>query len=58
MKKPKINGDMCMKCGACVGSCPVNAMFLREYIVEVNDDCTGCGLCKKICPVGAVTQEE
>ncbi len=55
MSKPCIDLDACMRCGACVGTCPVNAMFLKEYTVEVNDDCTSCGLCKKVCPVGAVS---
>ncbi len=29
----------CMHCGACVGSCPVNAIYLNEVVLEFNDDC-------------------
>ncbi len=57
MIKPNINEDMCMRCGACVGTCPMNAMFLKEFTVEVNEDCTACGLCVKACPVGAISLE-
>jgi len=47
-----------MRCGACVGTCPVNAMFLDEYKVTVNDDCIACKLCTRTCPVGALTVVE
>jgi len=52
--KPEVNQEKCMHCGACVGVCPANAMTLKEYIVEINDDCTACGLCTRACPVGAI----
>ncbi len=52
--KPDVDQEKCMHCGACVGTCPENAMFLKEYIVEINDECTGCGLCVNTCPVGAL----
>lgn len=44
----------CMHCGACVGSCPVNAIYLNEVVLEFNDDCTLCKRCIKVCPVGAI----
>ena len=44
----------CMHCGACVGSCPVNAIFLNEVVLEFNDDCNLCKRCIKVCPVGAI----
>ena len=44
----------CMHCGACVGSCPVNAIYLKEVVLEFNDDCTMCKRCIKVCPVGAI----
>jgi ferredoxin len=48
----------CMHCGACVGSCPVNAICLNEVVLEFNDDCTLCKRCIKVCPVGAITLVE
>lgn len=60
MKKDKLDElevdiDKCMHCGACVGSCPQNAMMLREVVIEVNDDCNLCKRCIKACPVGAIS---
>ena len=53
-----VDQSICMRCGGCVGTCPVNAMFLEEYRVTVNDDCIACELCTRMCPVGALTMEE
>ena len=49
--------EKCMHCGACVGSCPQNAIFLNEVVLEFNDKCNKCGRCVKTCPVGAITME-
>ena len=51
----EVDIDKCMHCGACVGSCPQNAITLREVLIEFNDDCTLCKRCIKACPVGAIT---
>lgn len=42
-----------MYCGACVGTCPDNAIYLHETRIEFSD-CRECGLCVKVCPVGAI----
>ena len=44
----------CMHCGACVGSCPVNAIFLNEVVLEFNAHCNMCKRGIKVCPVGAI----
>lgn len=44
----------CMHCGACVGSCPRNAMYLNDLTVTALENCNGCGICIKICPVSAI----
>jgi len=49
--------ERCMHCGACVGSCPSNAIYLNEVILSFNSDCTKCGRCVKVCPVGAIRME-
>jgi ferredoxin len=49
--------ERCMHCGACVGSCPSNAIYLNEVIPSFNSDCTKCGRCVKVCPVGAIKME-
>ncbi len=50
---PELVIEKCMRCGACSGACPVNAIFLEEHSPKVSDECTECGLCVKVCPVGA-----
>lgn len=50
--------DKCLHCGGCVGSCPQNAMFLNDFMLEVDQSaCTRCGRCVKLCPVGAFKPE-
>jgi len=52
-----INIEKCMHCGACVGSCPQNAIFLNDIFLEFNELCNRCGRCVKACPVGALKLE-
>ena len=49
------NDQLCLHCGACVGSCPTNSIFLHETaFVEFLSTCIECELCVTICPVGAI----
>jgi NAD-dependent dihydropyrimidine dehydrogenase PreA subunit len=34
-----VNVDKCFHCGACVGSCPQNAIYLAEVVLEFNEKC-------------------
>lgn len=54
----KIKHDLCMHCGACVGTCPENLLFLDDLVLEVNEGCIECELCVKACPVGALELRE
>lgn len=49
--------EKCMHCGACVGTCPQNAIFLNEVVLTFNEKCNRCGLCVKCCPAGALKLE-
>ncbi len=52
----KINRDRCLRCGGCVGVCPVQALHLTENGVIIDEErCVECGNCEKICPVGAIS---
>ncbi|KYK26278.1 MAG: ferredoxin [Candidatus Proteinoplasmatales archaeon SG8-5] len=51
-----VNPNKCLRCGLCVGSCPENAIFLREVELVFNDDCIGCKTCIRLCPVGALSE--
>ena len=48
-----IDGDLCHRCGSCVGICPTDVLGLdkEEYpIVKNISACTDCDLCVKVCP--------
>ncbi len=49
--------EKCMHCGACVGSCPQNAIYLNEIVLEFNENCNRCGRCVRLCPAGALKME-
>jgi ferredoxin len=54
----KINNFKCIKCGACVGVCPVQALVLTEEGITFDKNkCIKCGACVKICPANAVSKE-
>lgn len=53
-----IDVEQCMHCGACVGTCPRNALFLHDLTVAADDDCNGCGLCVRVCPVAAIAKND
>lgn len=52
-----VSVQSCMHCGACVGSCPQNAIFLNDTCPEFGEACNRCGRCVKACPVGALELE-
>ena len=35
----KVNYSKCLHCGGCAGSCPMNAIYLNDYILEFSDAC-------------------
>jgi len=50
-----ISLNHCDQCGTCIAVCPVDALMLTEFKVEVDrDSCTECGICVKICPIAAL----
>ncbi|MBK7212231.1 MAG: glycyl-radical enzyme activating protein [Bacteroidales bacterium] len=56
-KKQKLYSfSKCIGCGACVGICPENALFMEDNgnIVTDNSLCTLCGKCAKVCPTKAI----
>ncbi|MCL2051178.1 MAG: 4Fe-4S binding protein [Lachnospiraceae bacterium] len=50
-----IINESCINCGACGGSCPVDAIFQGDSQYEINPDtCIDCGACADTCPVAAI----
>lgn len=44
----------CIKCGACIASCPVEAISMVNGKVTIDPaKCISCGTCAAVCPVGA-----
>ena len=53
-----IINDDCIACGACVPTCPVDAIKEGDplYII-VKEECIDCGACVDSCPVSAIVAE-
>lgn len=50
--------DACISCGACAGSCPVDAIKEGDGQFVVDDGaCISCGACQDACPSGAISLE-
>ena len=57
--KVSVNKALCKGCGVCVYFCPVKALALNEFKIEVvePDKCTGCMMCELRCPDFAIEVE-
>lgn len=51
----KINKNKCTSCGACVKSCPFNAITMEKKAVVNHDKCMGCGVCTSQCAAGCIS---
>jgi len=50
-----INTDeRCLRCGGCVGVCPLSALSLGEHGIACSDKCNNCKICLNFCPMGAI----
>ena len=51
----KIDQKKCIKCGSCVGACPVGAISFdsKGNVVIDPKKCISCGTCYAVCPVEA-----
>jgi len=50
---PVTDEELCIKCGKCKESCPVDAICISDTISTNPDVCIFCCACVKNCPVGA-----
>lgn len=55
----KIDSSLCDICGTCAGVCPVDAIRIFEFKVEIdNEKCIDCKNCLIICPAEAIKEEK
>lgn len=53
-----VNKQTCVGCGACVATCPVDAISLVDGVAQIDPNkCISCGACVGTCPVEAITLE-
>ena len=51
----KIDEGKCIGCGACIDSCPVEALYMEGEKAKCKEDvCVDCGACISACPVEAI----
>ncbi|MCI0499569.1 MAG: 4Fe-4S binding protein [Planctomycetales bacterium] len=54
----KVDSATCSGCGACVDTCPSEAIEMQNGKAVVSaDKCVDCGVCVDECPVEAIRME-
>lgn len=52
-----VDKNTCTGCGACVDTCPVEAIEMDGDVAVVTDACIDCGQCVDECPVEAISMQ-
>ena len=53
-----VDADTCTGCTACVDSCPVSCIEMKDDKAVIDaDTCTDCGACVDTCPVGCISMD-
>lgn len=50
-----IDSNVCISCGACLQTCPVEAIKEGQYSYIIDQsECVNCGTCEDSCPTAAI----
>lgn len=62
LEKDVVKTEVCTECGACVSTCPVDALTgdysSGKYVPTLTGTCISCGICYTICPRTLVLSQE
>ena len=48
---------LCDLCGTCVSVCPVDAIVMDEFRLNIDNElCVECGNCVIVCPIKAISE--
>jgi Pyruvate/2-oxoacid:ferredoxin oxidoreductase delta subunit len=54
----KVDKSVCTGCGACVDSCPSEAIEMQDNKANIDaNSCVDCGVCVDECPLEAISME-
>lgn len=52
----KIDAEKCVGCAACIGTCPVEVLEMKDdKAIYKGDGCIDCGACVSACPADAMS---
>ena len=58
MSIERINHELCIGCGVCVDTCPMDVIRLdktiKKAVIKYPEDCMLCLYCERECPVRAI----
>ena len=52
--RPVVDPLLCVRCGACAGICPGEAIEVEDHAVINYNKCLECFCCQEVCPAGAI----
>ena len=60
LEHPKINHNLCLKCGECVKICPPKTMQIKpkEFPRLNTNQCIRCWCCAEVCPANAIEKSK
>jgi len=55
---PRIDPELCTRCGECADACEFNALALtKQRVLLFSELCHGCGVCEQVCRIPGAIEE-